>query len=189
MTKKDMFSVFLRVIGFWFLLQSITHLTFLYPFTTFKGQNEHYSTIAFILLLVGLIVIVGLVHFVLPLLLIFKADKIAGWLIKNKVKLEGSAKDLKPMLLEVALVTLGAYVLIGALVESVRVIGFLIKFRGEANYLPANFYLRDLPGAALRIGLGIYLLLGVKGFVQMLSNLRNKLAYPQEQLPDEKDSG
>jgi len=166
MTRRDILSIAVKILGIYFLVQAIRFLPFLVTIVRELPYGQERSAfISFAVAQVGAV----LVSLVVAIILLKWSDGIAARLTKHyKSEPLPSRRWLaKNELLELAFTVVGVVILANALPRIPQIIADL-RYEGafrERAYASAV-------AVAVRVVLGFYLALGAKGLVGLLRKLR-----------------
>lgn len=166
MTRRDILSIALKILGIYFLLQTIRFLPFFVTIVReLRYGQERPAFLSFAVAQVGVV----LVSLVAAIILLKWSDGIAARLTKD-YKYEPSAPVRwlgRNELLEVAFTVVGVVIIANVLPRIPQIIADL-RYEGS---LREHAYTSAV-AVAVRVVLGFYLALGAKGLASLISKLR-----------------
>jgi hypothetical protein len=173
MTERSVFSIALKVFGFYCIVTAIWFLerTFLFIGQTSTGAESVRDWLH-----VNRLWLSGLVAFLLVLLLAIVLlkfpDRISRKLIRSDATIEFGGTGPEAGWYALALSVIGIALLINELTRTMPYIVVYWIWSDDARYSPLAHQLRLYIGFAMRLGLGIYLTFGSRALARFLHKLR-----------------
>ncbi|MDH4202324.1 MAG: hypothetical protein OEV87_05480 [Phycisphaerae bacterium] len=177
MTKREIASLVIKLMGVFILLKSIAYLPTV--FGAFYTINQAGITEALSKFLYGaMISISAIIPFVWSVLIIQFSDKAAAWLIKDNDAIEKPATSIhRDDVMTIAISCLGLYFIVAATPMLIRGLStYPMYTRAGMNFVGlARFWniTKQLIAPTVQIGLGIWLFAGSRGIVKLWKKIRS----------------
>jgi len=174
MTKREIASLVIRLMGVFILLKSIGYVPSV--FGAFYSMAQMENSEVFNKFLYGIMIIVGAV---LPLawsvLIIIFSDKAAAWLIKDNNAIEKPETSInKQDVMVIAVSCIGLYFVVAAAPMLIRALSIYPMYT-RSGALHSRFWIivRDLIAPAVQVALGLWLFVGPEGIVKLWKKIRS----------------
>jgi len=177
MTKREIASLVLKLMGVFILLKTIGYVPTVFGvlFTTGRyNSNAGFASLA--LQVMGMLLLLA---FALgwAVLIIVLSDKFAKWLIKEDKSLEIAHPISKEDVMVVAVSCIGLYLIVAAIPSIMHhLYNFLLLHRPDGNYPPywSGGFSRILTliSPLVQIALGVWLFSGSRGIVKLWKRIR-----------------
>ena len=176
MTKREIASLVIKLMGVFILLKSIAYLPMVFgSFSIMRSEGLLFSVF---------IVMISIVTAAIPLafsiLVITLSDKAAAWLIRNDNTVENTDNTIsKDDVMIIAVSCIGLYFIVAAmpmLINALLINPARMYRRAGIPYVgPSGMFhiLRNLVVPAVQIALGIWLFASSKGIVKLWKKIRS----------------
>lgn len=164
MTKREIASLVIKLMGIFILLRSISYAPMMIG-NAFQIGEQLFATLMYILVCV---IAVGW-----GLLIIILSDRIGKWLIQDDhaVELPGAVRKEDVML--VVFTCVGLYLIVTAIPTFVLYLTQLFRY-GDSGISSGSYYwVLHLTAPIVKIGIGIWLFVGSKGIVKFWQKIRS----------------
>lgn len=179
MTKREIASLAIKLMGVFILLKSIAYVAMALGGFFSVMRSDHMSILLTLLYFV-MIVISVMVPLVFSILVIKFSDKAAARLIQDDQAMDISNVSInKDDVMLVVISCIGLYFIIAAapvLINALLINSVMMNGRGGIPYVgPSGMLhiLRNLVVPVVQIGLGIWLFAGSKGIVKLWKKIRS----------------
>ena len=179
MTKREIASLVIKLMGVFVLLKSISYVPMVLSGMFSVWQTPDRSGAVWVVLIAVITVIVSAIPLMWGLLIIVLSDKVAGWLIKDDKAAEITGSMNKEDVMLVVCSCIGLYLIVTAfprlIVDCSRF--FAIRRAGSdwAAYLSSGFNRTlNLMAPVVQIALGVWLFAGAKGIVKLWKKIRSQ---------------
>ena len=179
MTKREIASLAIKLMGVFILLKSIAYIPMAYSgvFYAFQGHGEDLLQTLFMIMMSTATAMIPLAFSVL---IIIFSDKVAARLIKDDNAVEATGGSIsKDEVMVIAVSCLGLYFIITAAPMLVRALLNNAAHMRQQIGIPfvnpsgiRNLF-RNLIVPAVQVGLGIWLFAGSKGIVKLWKKIRS----------------
>jgi hypothetical protein len=177
MTKRDIASLSIKLMGVFILLKSIAYIPM-----TFSGMFSvmHSQGWLFAVFVVLISIVVAGIPLVWSLLVIFFSDKAAAWLIKDDSPAEITGDPMtKGDVMAVAISCIGLYFIVAAAPLMIHaLINNTIQVRQQIAFpllSPSRMMnlLKNMAVPAVQLALGIWLFVGSRAIVNLWKKIRS----------------
>jgi hypothetical protein len=180
MTKREIASLAIKLMGVFILLKSIVYIPMSYSgvFYAFQGHTKPglLNTLFMIMMSTG----IALIPVAFSIFIILFSNKAAEWLIKEDAPLEQPHTPVsKGEIMSIAISCLGLYFIIAAVPQVISGLlnGFSVINRQTATWFTGPYRLmnvcRQMIAPAVQMGLGVWLFLGSKGIIKIWKKFRS----------------
>jgi len=163
MTKREIASLTIKLMGVFILIRSISYAPV--TFYAWRPSQEISLPLSALMLLVTILMII------IPLLIIILSDKAGAWLIRDNNSVEDTDSTIsKDDIMIMAVSCIGLYFIIAGMPLLITNLSFF--FRLSASSFWQNVF-RTFVAPAVQLGLGIWLFAGSKGIVKLWKKIRS----------------
>jgi len=156
MTKREIASLVIKLMGVFILVKSVASVPIV--FYAWRPSENIGILQSLLVLLLSIFLII------IPLVIIFLSDKVAGWLIKDHTYLGATGTSIsKEDIMMMAISCIGLYFFIAAIPSLIINLSFFFSLNASS----LQNVLRTLIAPAVQLGLGIWLFAGSKGIVKL----------------------
>ena len=177
MTKREIASLAIKLMGVFILLKSITYvpMAFVGPLSMMNSEAGWLFRVFMVMMSVAAAVI----PLVWSLLIIFFSDKVAVWLIKEDNSIENATASIdKDDVMVMAISCIGLYFIVAAAPMFIHALMNFSMYYGHAKnplFGPSSVFnvSKQLIAPAVQIALGVWLFAGSKGIVKIWKKIRS----------------
>ena len=173
MTKREIASLAIKLMGVFILLKSISYVPMAYSgmfYAVREGNNAGILQTVLILMMSTAMAVVPLAFSILVIVL---SDKAAAWLIKEDNSIENASTSIsKTDVMAIVISCIGLYFIVNT---TPRFIHALITIRRYPHTPFPNLLNvgRELIAPAVQIALGVWLFVGSKGIAKFWKKIRS----------------
>ncbi len=177
MTKREIASLAIKLMGVFILLKSIAYvpMAFWATLSTMPSEAEWLFRIFMVMMSVA----AAGIPLVWSLLIIFLSDKVASWLIKDDNSIENASTTIsKGDVMVIAISCIGLYFIVAAAPMFIRVLMNISIFHRhtESPFVGSSTVFnigKQLIAPAVQIALGVWLFVGSKGIAKFWKKIRS----------------
>lgn len=179
MTKREIASLAVKLMGVFILLKSIGYLPMTYSGVFYAFQGHHVDLLQS-LFMIMMSTVMALIPLAFSILIIVLSDKVAAWLIKDDTAAEATGSSItKGDVMAIAVSCIGLYFIVSAapgLVTALMNNAARMRQQMGISFVDPSGtmnLLRSLIAPAVQLGLGIWLFVGSKGIVKIWRKIRS----------------
>ena len=178
MTKREIASLAIKLMGVFILLKSIAYvpMAFWATLSTMPSEAEWLFRISMVMMSV----VAAVIPLAWSLLIIFFSDKAAAWLIKKDNSIENASTTIsKDDVMVMAVSCIGLYFIVASVPQLIHALmnnaAYMSRHIGRSFVDPAGLmsFFRNLIAPAVQIAIGVWLFAGSKGIVKLWKKIRS----------------
>ena len=176
MTKREIASLAIKLMGVFILLKSIAYMPMAYSGIIYAARSHDNSGLLDMAFLVMMSTGMAVIPLGWSILVVVFSDKAAAWLIKEDNSIENTSGSItKDDVMMIAVSCIGLYFIIAAAPMLVRDAVYMRGQMGSPFIGPSGLmkFFRNLIAPGVQIAAGVWLFVGSKGIVNLWKKIRS----------------